>query len=378
MKQPIRVGIIGLGQIGTRHLAAYRDIPEAKVVAVSDLLPERVGVALGRLEDALGLADFRELLKREDIDAVDICVHNNKHAPITVAALSAGKHVYCEKPMAGAYRDAADMLQTARDSDRRLHIQLANLYSAETRAAKRILDEGHLGGIYHARSFGFRRRGRPFVDGYGSPSFVDKSLSAGGALFDMGVYHLTQILHLIGNPDVRTVTGAAYQNIDMYEDRRTFSGYSVEEMGLGWVRLEGGVSLDIEETWAGHQDGHESSKILGSRGGLRLTPLSYFSTLGDMNMNATFEVGSADTRWHACDPNTAWYNSSQRHWIGALLGRVPLLPTAEYALNASLISEGIYLSSRLDREMTADEIREQSVSTAIDPFTPERVFEGGQ
>ena len=148
-------------------------------------------------------------------------------------------------------------------------------------------------------------------------------------------------------------------------------------MGLGWVRLEGGISLDIEETWAGHQDGQESSKVLGSSGGLRLTPLSYFSALGDMNMNATFEVGSADTRWHVCDPNTTWYDSSQRHWIGALLGRVPLLPTAEYALNASLISEGIYLSSRTGREMTADEIREQSASTAIDPFTPERVFEAG-
>lgn len=375
MEQPVRIGIIGVGQIGTRHLEAYREIREARIVAVSDLFPERLEAALRKLEGAAAVPNFCDLLKRDDIDAVDVCVHNNKHAPITIEALKAGKHVYCEKPMAGAYRDAEEMLHTSRETDRRLHIQLANLYSAETRAARRIIEEGHLGKIYYARSFGYRRRGRPFVDGYGSPSFVDKAISAGGAMFDMGVYHLTQLLHLMGNPEVVSVTGAVHQELDMYDDRRAFSGYSVEEMGLGWARLAGGISFDIEETWAGHQDGQESSKLLGSRGGLRLNPLSYFSTLGDLEMNATFDVGAADRRWHSCDPNTAWYDSSQRHWIGALLGRVPLLPTAEYALNASLISEGIYLSSQAARELTAEQIRARSVSTAIDPETPERTIQ---
>jgi predicted dehydrogenase len=190
----------------------------------------------------------------------------------------------------------------------------------------------------------------------------------------MGIYHIARVLYLIGNPAVRTVTGAAHQELEMYEDRRTFSSYGVEEMGLGWVRLEGGISFDIEETWAVHHDGQESSKILGSEGGLRIDPLAYFSTLADLSMSATFDVKSADTRWHACLPETAWLDSSQRHWIGALLGRVELLPTADIALNTSLISEGIYLSSQAGRELTADEIREQSRSTAIDPYMPERVM----
>lgn len=374
MNEPVRIGLIGAGQISQDHMSNYSQIPEAKMVAVADLFPEKVEAARRNFGIADGYSDFQELLAREDIDAVDICVHNNKHAPLAIAALKAGKHVYCEKPMAGTFRDAEEMLQTARACGRHLHIQMARVYTAETRAARRLIEDGHLGRIYYARSFGYRRRGRPFVDGYGTANFVDKSISAGGALYDMGVYHLTQILHLIGNPAVRTVTGAAHQEMDMYEDRRAFSGYSVEEMGLGWVRLEGGISFDIEETWAGHQDGHESSKILGSKGGVRLDPLTYFSSLSDMPLSATFDVKSSDTRWHACFSETAWYDSSQRHWIAALLGRVPLLPTAEYALNAALISEGIYLSSQQGRELTADQIREQSRSTAIDPYTPEKVW----
>lgn len=374
MKDRIRIGIIGAGQIAQHHLAAWAQLPEAQLIAIADLFPEKVDAAKQKYGIPHGYADFMDLLKRDDIDAVDVCVHNNKHAPITIAALKAGKHVYCEKPMAGTYRDAADMLAAARKAGRMLHIQMGTIYSAETRAARKLIDDGHLGRIYYARSFGYRRRGRPFVDGYGTANFVDKSICAGGAMFDMGIYHLAQVLHLIGNPAVKTVTGATHQELDMYDDRRRFSNYSVEEMGLGWVRLEGGISFDIEETWAVHHDGQESSKILGSKGGLKLDPLAFFSSIADMPCSTTFDLKAADTRWHSCINETRWFDSSQSHWLGALLGEVPLLPTAEYALNAALISEGIYRSSELARELTATEIREVSRSSAIDPYTPEKVW----
>src|SRR5579871_5666835 len=363
MKEKVRVGVIGAGQIGTHHLEGYNKIEQADVVAVADLFPERIEAARQKFGIPDGYTDFQQLLARDDVEAVDVCVHNNKHAPIAIAALRAG-----------TYRDAEDMLKAAQEAGRMLHIQMAFIYSTETRAAKRLIEEGALGKLYYARSFGFRRRGRPCVDGYGSAAFVDKQIAAGGALFDMGIYHLTQVLHLLGNPGVRTVTGATFQELDMYEDRRKFSGYSVEEMGLGWVRLEGGIAFDIEETWAVHYDGQESSKILGSKGGLRLDPLTFFSQAGDVPFSANFELNGADSRWHSCLPETVWYDNSQRHWVGALLGHVPLLPTAEYALNAALISEGIYMSTRAEQELTADAIREQSRSSAIDPYTPEKTF----
>ena len=375
MKDRVRIGIIGVGQIGTSHLTRYREIPQAGVVAVSDLCAPKVEAVRSGFGVDDGYADYRDLLKRDDIDAVDVCVHNNKHAPIAIAAMEAGKDVFCEKPMAGSFRDAQNMLDAARRTGRRLHIQMDTVFSIESRTAKRVIDEGHLGKVYYARSFGYRRRGRPFVDGYGTANFVDRAVCAGGALFDMGIYHLVQILHLIGNPAVRSVTGATHQEIDMYEERRRFSNYSVEETALGWARLDGGVSLDVEETWAAHHDGSESGKILGGKGGLKLKPLTFFSSMGDTPVTSTFDLTNSEFRWRACLPDEAWHESSQRHWVGALLGAVPLMPTAEYALNAALISEGIYMSARLGREVTADEIRRDSVSSAIDPATPEKVWE---
>jgi len=298
---------------------------------------------------------------------VYVCLHNNLHMPVTVAALGAGKHVYCEKPMAGSYRDALTMLETARQTGNKLHIQLATLYTMETKAAKTLIDAGRLGRLYHARSTGHRRRGRPFVDGYGREQFVQKAVAAGGALYDMGVYHIAQMLYLLGMPPVERISGKTYQEMDMHAGRREFSGYDVEELGLGFVKFAGGVTLDIIEAWAIHLDAFESSWVVGSQGGVRLNPFRFFTTLEDMDLDATVNLEDLNIRRHRLYENTDAYDSSQQHWVAALQGRVPLLPTAELALETMLISEGIYLSDRLGREVTAEEVLAQSQSTAIDP-----------
>jgi len=365
MAEKIRVGVIGVGQIGKAHVDRYTKVPDAEMVAVADINEaeaQRVAAQYG-IPDAY--SDFRKLLARDDIVAVDVCLHNNFHMPVTVAALEAGKHVYCEKPMAGSYRDAETMLETARRLDRMLSIQLNTLYMNETKAAKAMIDSGLLGNVYHARSAGFRRRGRPFVDGYGTPTFVQKANAAGGAMFDMGVYHVARMLHLLGNPEVLRISGKTYQETPMDEERRTRSGYDVEELGMGLIRLAGDITLDIIESWAIHLDKFDGSYVVGSLGGVRLDPFGYFHSVGDLDINGGAEMRGFEWRIHNVGVNGDAYDSPERHWIAALQGRVPLLPTAELALNHMLIAEGIYLSDRLGREVTADEVKAASVSTAI-------------
>ena len=162
----IRIGVIGAGQIGKRHLDEYREIPEVEVVALCG----RSQANLNCAAEAYGITDtytdYREMLLRGDIDAVDVCLHNNLHAPVTIAALQAGKHVYCEKPVAGCWTHGAAMLQAAEEAGKMLHIQLGSLFRMPVRAARRLVEGGAVGEIYHCRSVGHRRRGRPYVDGY--------------------------------------------------------------------------------------------------------------------------------------------------------------------------------------------------------------------
>lgn len=362
---PIRIGVIGVGLIGKSHLKRYESVPGAHVVAIADI-DETEGRRVGALHGIPHVyTDFRKLLERDDIDAVDVCLHNNFHGPVTIEALRAGKHVYCEKPMAGAYADAKAMYDAAQETGKKLHIQIGTLYSTETKVAKRLIEAGRLGKLFHARSTGYRRRGRPFVDGYGAAPFVRKATAGGGALYDMGVYHIAQMLYLLGLPRVDRISGKVYQEMEMDEARRAQSGFDVDELGLGLVKFEGGVTLDIIEAWAIHLDAFEGSYIVGSRGGIRLQPFSYHFIEDDIALAATCDLGAAQQRWQRLNEDETAYESSQHHWVAALQGRVPLLPTADVALETMLVSEGIYLSDRLGREVTADEVVSESKSTSV-------------
>ncbi|HQE92275.1 MAG TPA: Gfo/Idh/MocA family oxidoreductase [Anaerolineae bacterium] len=365
MADKVRIGIIGVGIIGKSHLRHYQQMGNVEVVAAVDIdVPE-----LNRVTAMFGIphayTKFDDLLAHDEIEAVDVCLHNNLHMTATVAALKAGKHVYCEKPIAGCYADGLTMVETAKAAGKMLHIQLATLYSNETKAAKYLLDRGALGKVYHARSSGFRRRGRPYVDGYATVPFVQKAQAGGGAFFDMGVYHIAQILYLLNNPQVLKITGKTYQETAIDPRRRDISGYDVEELGMGFVRLENNIALDIVESWAIHLGGFDGSYIVGAEGGVRLDPFGYYFNLGDLAVDGTVDLEQFNYRLHNVHEVGDVYDSSQHHWIAALQGRVELLPTAALALNTMLISEGIYLSEKLGREVTADEVKALSKSTAL-------------
>jgi len=298
-----RIGIIGVGQIGKIHLRKYQEIPGVEVVAACDIDAAELQKVSEEFQIPHIYSNYREPLRREDIVAVDVCLHNNLHMPLTVAALEADKHVYCEKPIAGSYLDGKVMVERATACGRMLHIQLATLYSKETKAARILIEGGQLGRIYHARSTGYRRRGRPFVDGYGTKSFVQKRIAAGGALLDMGIYHIARMLYLIDSPEVERISGKIYQETDIDPKHREESGYDVEELAIGLVRFSGGTTMDINESWAIHLNPFEGSSVVGSNGGIRLDPFSYHTNLCDLEMDGTFALDRMEYRRHQLLPN---------------------------------------------------------------------------
>jgi predicted dehydrogenase len=361
----IRIGIIGTGVIAQQHLNNYANIEGVKVVAACDIDAEKLEKTCKEFNIEHSYLDYRELLKRDDLDAVDVCLHNNLHAPISIDVMKSGKHCYCEKPMAGSYADAKAMYDAAKALNKKLHIQLGFLYGGSTYAAKRLIDKGHLGKIYHARSTGFRRRGRPFVDGYATKEFNSKYWASGGALFDMGVYHISQLLYLMGLPKLERVSGKVYQEVEMDPTRQTISGFDVEELGVGFAYFENDITMDIIESWAIHMDKFESSFIVGDKGGIKLDPLSFHSNLDDMTLNSNFEISGDQYRYHQLNPKFEAFDSSQKHWVYALRDEIEMIDTPKIALDTSLLSEGIYISSKLGREVTVDEIINMSESKAL-------------
>ena len=362
----IRVAVIGNGIIGEEHIRGYKSIGDCEIKAICDINEARLNYIGDKYDLKKRFTHIGKLLLEDDIDAVDVCLHNNLHSPVTNAVLNSGRHAYCEKPMAGSYADALSMYETAKKTGKKLHIQLAQLYSDEAKAAKILIDRGYLGKLYHVRSCGFRRRGRPFVDGYATKEFVNSHTASHGALFDMGVYRMSQLLYLTGLPKLERVVGKIYREVEVDEKRRLESGFDVEELGTGYAVYENNLSLDVIESWAIHMGNVGRTMIAGDKGGIMFDPLSYHTLKEDLQIDQTIDLGAMNYRNHTVHPENAVYDSSQVHWINALLGRCELIDTAKIALETSLLQEGIFLSSSLGRELKADEVRSLTKSTAIE------------
>ena len=182
---------------------------------------------------------------------------------------------------------------------------------------------------------------------------------------ELAIFSLGFLTVLLGMPPAERISGKVYQETEMDPGRRKSSGYDVEELGVGFVRFKDGITMDLIEAWAIQLDRFNGSAIVGNKGGLRLKPLGFYSTFCDLDMESTFDLDQMDFRWHKLRENFDAYDSSHHHWIAVQQGRVELLPTARLALDTMLLQEGIYLSDRLGREVTEDEVKAQSKSTSF-------------
>jgi len=378
MKQ-INVAFIGTGIIAHLHARNYRNIEGANIVAACDIDEKKLNAFCDQYNIPNRYTDYRELLKRDDIVAVDVNLHNTLHMPMSKAVMEAGKHCYCEKPMAGSYVDALAMKKCAEETGMKLHIQLARLYDAGTECAKTLLAAKRLGEVYHARSYGYRRRGRPFVDGYAEKEFVNTPTAGHGALYDMGVYYISRLLYLLETPQVDRISGNVFHKLPMNEQRRIESGFDVEELGVGLVKFKNGATMSILESWAINGERFPESSIHGSLGGLQFAgdnELKYFTEIEGYPSNCTLDLRAERYRKRQVDPSLWMYDESQAHWISVLRGDCEPINTAHIALQTMLVSEGIFLSGQLGREVTADEIPEICKSNSMKrQDTPVGVFE---
>ncbi|USZ67141.1 Gfo/Idh/MocA family oxidoreductase [Halorussus salilacus] len=393
--EAVRIGIVGAGNRGRNHALRYARIPGAEVVAVADV-DEAKARNLADSHGAESYASHAEMLADADLglDAVNLCVHAPLHAPIGVDALEAGTDVFCEKPMADSYAAARRLSEAAERTGQRLAVQNQLLYTVETRAAKAVADAGELGEVYHgvagrSRGWAFdventevamgaRRRGTPYVDGYGSPAFAREESAGGGAVYDLGSYTIGQILYLMGSPTVERVRGETFRTTpararaaedDEYRRRVEQSGYDVEDVGVGLVTFEDGSVLSVRASWSRYQE-DESSAVVGTRGGVRLDPFEYYSTVGDVEMRASADLEEFRFRQQYLDGERGEmaYRSGLAadplyHWVEGLAGRTDPLPTAELGLEAMLAMDGIYRSAGLGREVTREEVVEDADPT---------------
>ena len=350
----IGVGIIGSGGIAqSQHMPGYARLSErVKIVAVADINEENARTAAAKFNVPHIYTDFRELLRRDDIHAVSVCTPNFLHRDAAVAALEAGKHVLCEKPLARNAREAREIVLAARRSGKILQVALQWRFTGVAQFLyKYIQQEGNLGEIYYARAHALRRRGIP---GWGV--FIDKEKQGGGPLIDIGIHILDATLWLMGYPKPVSAFGATYTKFGHRHDVVGLMGqwdpdkFTVEDFAVGLIRFENGATLTLESSFCANIEGDEfNTLILGDRGGVFANPIGQPPVKIFTEQNRTlYNIEPAHL------PSVNAYHAEIEAFIDAIEHGKPSPVPGEHGFILNAILDAIYQSAETGHEVAIE------------------------
>ncbi len=275
--EKIRIGIIGTGSISHFHMVGYRASSDiAQVTAVCDLNEDRARAFAEKYGVPHVYTNYEDMLREAPLDAVSVTTWNNAHAPATIAALKAGKHVLCEKPLAMNAMQAQEMADTAKAAGKLLMVGFVRRFAQNTDALKAVIEAGDLGEIYSSQVSIVRRWGNP--GGW----FSDKKRSGGGALIDLGVHIIDLARYLAGNPHPVSVYGATFSRLGMKPDILGVEKYKtadydeycdVEDAATALIRFDNGMVTYLNVTWVDNAEDSSKMHFSGSKGGAQLEPV---------------------------------------------------------------------------------------------------------
>ncbi len=339
--------MIGAGGIGQDHVASFKLHPAAEVALLAEVSPERGRETADRFGIAEVTTDYRTALKRDDIDVVSIALPNYLHAKVALEALRAGKHVMLDKPMATNASDAAKLVVEARRRKVLFMVGQNFRFNADTQTAKRLVDRGVLGEVYHAKTSWTRRSGIPRIGSW----FTQKRFAGGGCTYDIGVHALDRCLYLMGEFDAAAVSG---QTFAKFGPRGRGNGnwgrseidpgavFDVDDLSVALIKLKSGRTVLLEASWAGHgpQVDVNTTQLFGTEAGLSLPPVTLFKHTKD---------GYAAEVVEPLPPLVS--TNRMVHFIDCLLGKAQPFVKPDQSLAVQRILDAIYKSAATGREV---------------------------
>ena len=399
MSKRIKVGLIGCGMVSGSHVNGYLAHPQhAEIVAVCDTVEanvkrrhaEALSGAASRAETAAEAAgkadsaeareqlkadaalwkaysengvkifsDYNEMIKECDLDAVSLALPPFVHEPATVAAAQAGKHVFCEKPMARTATEARNMRDACDAAGVKLAYQSGGTCLDPTSYAIRdYITSGKLGDVYYGRLTSYRVRGRPNVDMFGFGRwFLNSVYSGGGTIYDTGVYDINRSIYLLGSPQPATISGIAYRG--MLPEYTGDEINDVEEHASVFVRFTNGMSFTYENGWSSNMAGQpQGIFIFGSKGSFSSDKLFLENgewDTDDQGNRRRYQSDLVETPLELPDRS---FPDKFRDFLDACNSDAQPVSNGDVGLKTTEIMSGALLSAKLGREISVEELYE--------------------
>ena len=335
----LRVGVIGLG-MGRWHIDGYQANQSAEVVAIADMDRKRLEQVGAEKKIPALYEDAEAMIAKEGLDIVSVATPNKFHKPLTLAALKAGCHVLCEKPMAMNAVEGREMVAAAKKHKRRLMINFSYRFNDQAQDMKRQVDAGMIGKVYFARTVWHRRRGMPGFGGW----FGQKALAGGGPLIDLGVHRLDLALWLMGYPKPSWIMGSSYNPIvAAAAAKREKKKFDVEDLAVGMIKFQNGATLEVEASWAANIKERElmETRLLGDKGGLLQRNINE-GYQWETELFLERDGSQYDMKLHI---PASMPSSAMGHFVDRILDGGPHLATGEEGLIVMEILDSIYASA---------------------------------
>lgn len=340
MSDKLRIGIIGAGGVSQLvHIPILKKLSSVELVAISDLEYDRAAAVADRCKIPNFYRDPERMLARDDIDAVHINTPTNSHLALTLAALSAGKHVLVEKPIARKAEEAKRMVAAAKASKRFLMAAMNLRFRPDSIMLQKMVEAGELGKIIAVRAGWHKKKDRWSR----SPWLANSRISGGGVLMDLGVQMLDVCLWILGNPKVKRVSA---------QSSRERLGFRVEDTLVGYYTLAGDTTLYLNTTWAFMSDESDAYTVLsGSKGSASLNPLKITKEISGSMVNVT-PVGRTPK---LADLYNKSFDLEIEHFVQSCLTNTPPESSGAEAAALMEVIEATYESANSNREVAIGE-----------------------
>lgn len=348
-----KVAVIGTGGISNEHINAYLKNPDVELYALCDINEERVKM-MGEKYGVTRLYTDKDVMLKElpEIEAVSVCTWNSAHAPCTIAALNAGCHVICEKPMATNAKEAREMKEAADRNGKLLMIGFVRRYGNDCEIVSDYIKNGYFGELYYGKATYLRRNGSP--GGW----FGDKSRSAGGPLIDLGVHVIDLTRYLCGNPKPVSVYGATFDKLKNRPDVKGNSGgyvsagkseddiFDVEDLATAMIRYDNGVVISVEASFSLNiKQDVGSIELFGTKAGAKMDPeLEIYTELNGYMSNVRLTIPTALSF-------DGLFANEINHFVDCVRNGTKCKSPAEDGITLMEILDAIYLSARTGHEV---------------------------
>ena len=337
----LKIGIIGCGAHGRGHIQGYAEIPEAEIIAIADVNPDRVQEAATEFRIPYHYTDYRKMLERHALDIVRLALPPAANRDAAMDAFEAGANVLVSKPLAMNLAEAEEMVAAARRCGKLMSMGLQNRSDPEVRGLRQFLADGKLGNVYHTRLWHGHVMHIP-----GTPTMYKRHLAGGGVLFHTTVHLLDATLWALGNPKPVRVSAASYQKVRrMKTPLITWQGLvgdcDIEDFNVGLVHFADGSTMAVESNWMMHPRSRPSgAEILGDWGVASLRPLHVALEDGERIVDVT-----------PCIDTTSQFSVYQDFCQSVLGNHLPIVRFSEM-LDVQRVMDALYEAAEKGKEVS--------------------------